>query len=50
MLSFNLKRLAIKRAFDYWSEHSDLKFKEVCTSCKSELVIDFNFDDHKDGI
>lgn len=49
IILFNF-RLAIHQAFNYWAQHSELNFKEVCQTCESELTIDFNEEDHKDGI
>jgi hypothetical protein len=42
-------RIAISKAFKYWSDYSELNFQEVCMSCPADLVIDFNEADHKDG-
>ena len=36
-------------AFKYWSNVADLRFTEVCKTCKSDIEIDFSYDDHKDG-
>ena len=42
-------RLAIHQAFQYWSQHSELNFKEVCQKCSADLTIDFSELDHEDG-
>jgi hypothetical protein len=42
-------RLAIHKAFKYWSDVTNLKFEEVCSSCSSDLVVDFLEYAHNDG-
>jgi hypothetical protein len=42
-------RNAIAAAFGYWSQHTPLTFSEVCSTCKSDLTVDFAYKDHKDG-
>ena len=61
MNSLNLKKIsnfcffsfflrnAVAAAFNYWSEHTPLTFQEVCSTCKSDLTIDFAYKDHRDG-
>ena len=42
-------RNAIAAAFGYWSQHTPLTFSEVCSTCKSDLTVDFAYKDHRDG-
>ena len=42
-------RSEIKRAFDYWTQASGLKFEEVLVSRPADMVIDFAKMDHTDG-
>ncbi len=42
-------RLAISKAFSYWSNVSALEFTEVCETCKADIKISFETYYHYDG-
>lgn len=41
--------MAIKRAFQYWSDVAKLSFQEVCQTCKSDFVVEFGAHHHGDN-
>lgn len=43
----SIYRRAVATAFNYWAEHTPLSFREVCTTCTSDLTVDFAYKDHK---
>ena len=48
-ISNQKKRQAVASAFNYWAEQTPLTFQEVCSTCTSDLTIDFAYKDHRDG-
>lgn len=46
--SYLICRVAIRQAFDYWSKHAEIDFKE-CESCKANFEIEFASGNHNDG-
>lgn len=39
----------IREAFKAWTDHVALTIEEVCSTCKSDFVLDFHSEDHNDG-